>query len=140
MSCAYYALFHMLVSEGAALIGSKLGKEARIRLRRAFVHGDMKAVCTSYAGPPNRFPLQIVPLLTFPLDPDLQALATLFLKLQEERHAADYDVASVFNRTEVLTYISTVNAMFGSWAKVRTSANTKIFLADLLLRKSWSRQ
>lgn len=140
MSCAYYAPFHMLVSEGAALIGSKLGKEPRIRIRRAFVHADMKAVCASYAGPPTRFPPQVAPLLTFPLDPDLQALATLFLKLQEERHAADYDVACVFNRTEVLTYMSTLNAMFVSWARVRASANAKIFLFDLLLRKSWSRQ
>ncbi len=140
MSCAYYAFFHLLASEGAALVGSKLGKEARIRLRRAFVHADMKAVCASYAGSPNRFPPQIVPLLTFPLDPELQALAKLFLELQEERHLADYDGASVFNRTDVLSYISVLNATFKRWARVRASANARVFLADLLLRKSWSRQ
>ncbi|HEX8610040.1 MAG TPA: hypothetical protein VF800_01980 [Telluria sp.] len=140
LSSAYYAFFHLLVSEGAALIGSKLGKEARIRLRRAFVHADMKAVCASYASTQSRFPPQIASLLTFPLDADLQALAALFLELQERRHLADYDIASVFNRTDVLAQISALNVMFDKWARLRASANAKIFLADLLLRKSWSRQ
>lgn len=140
LSCAYYALFHLLVSEGAALLGSKLGKDARIRLRRAFVHADMRAVCASYAGSPSRLPPQVAILLNFPLDPDLQAVASLFLELQEERHSADYDVASVFNRTDVLTFISTLKGMFAKWANIRASDNAKIFLVDLLLRKSWSRQ
>lgn len=140
LSCAYYALFHLLVSDGAALLGSKLGKEARVRLRRAYAHNDMKAVCASYAGSPNRFPPHIAILLNLPLDPNLQAVATLFLDLQQERHSADYDIASVFNRTDVLTFISTLDATFGIWANIRTSENAKIFLADLLLRKSWSRQ
>lgn len=140
VSCAYYALFHLLASEGAALIGSKLGKEARIKLRRAFVHADMKAVCATYGGVQSRFPPHLAPLLTFPLDTELQALAKLFLALQERRHLADYDVASVFNRTAVLAQIAALNAMFVSWATLRTSDNAKVFLADLLLRKSWSRQ
>lgn len=140
LSCAYYAFFHLLASEGAAVVGARLGKEARTKLRRAFVHADMKVVCGFYAGSPHRFPPQIAPLLTFPLDPGLQALAKLFLELQEGRHLADYDAGSVFNRTQVLAQISSLKATFARWASIRASDNAKIFLADLLLRKSWSRQ
>ena len=139
VSCAYYALFHLLVSEGSALIGSKLGKDARIKLRRAFSHGDMKVVCGSYAGLHGRLHAQIAPLLILPIEKELQALADLFVELQEARHSADYDVASVFSRTEVLALISDLNIIVAGWAKVRTKQNAKIFLADLLLRKSWSR-
>lgn len=140
VSCAYYSIFHLLVSEGAALLGSKLSKDARAKLLRSFVHADMKTVCTSYTQPQNRFNAQIAPLLSFPLQPELVALADLFVLLQEERHSADYDVAAVFNRADVLTLIQELKVASAGWATVRTSDNAKVFLADLLLRKSWSRQ
>jgi hypothetical protein len=140
VSCAYYAFFHLLVSDAAALVGSKLGKDARAKLRRSFAHADMKTVCASYAGPQKSFNAQIAPLLTFPLAADLRTVANLFVELQEERHSADYDISSVFNRTAVLLLISDLDAAFAAWPAVRATENGKIFLADMLLRKSWSRQ
>ena len=140
VSCAYYSLFHLLVGEGAALLGSKLSKDARAKLQRSFMHADMKTVCMSYTQPQARFNAQIAPLLGFPLQPELVALAGLFVLLQEERHSADYDVAAVFNRADVLTLVEDLTIARGGWSTVRTSDNAKVFLADLLLRKSWSRQ
>jgi len=71
---------------------------------------------------------------------ELVTLAGLFVLLQEERHSADYDVAAVFNRADVLTLVEDLMVAGSGWAAVRSSDNAKIFLADLLLRKSWSRQ
>lgn len=140
VSCAYYALFHLLVMEGAALLGSKLGKEARAKLRRSFVHSDMKTVCASYTQPQAKFNPQIGMLLAFPIAPELRSVADIFVLLQDERHRADYDISAKFSRPEILSLVSDLEDIFSNWKTIRTSDNAKVFLADLLLRKSWSRQ
>ena len=142
VSAAYYAIFHLLITEAAALAGSKLNTEGRIRLRRAYAHADMKAVCASYASATTalKFNQQIAPLLSFPIATELMNVADTFVSLQEARHLADYDLQSKFSRLSVLTQIGDVTNSFADWVVVRTSPNAKVFLMDLLVRKSWSRQ
>ena len=140
VSCAYYALFHLLVMEGATLLGSRLSNDARAKLRRSFTHAEMKQVCASYTQPQRKFNPQIAALLMFPIMPDLREVADMFVFLQEERHKADYDVSARFSRPDVLLAVSDLDEIFLKWKTTRTSENTKVFLADLLLRRSWSRQ
>ncbi|QJE02521.1 hypothetical protein HH212_22930 [Massilia forsythiae] len=139
VSCAYYALFHLLVKEASDVLGSRLSKEARAKLRRSFGHVEMKLVCASYAQPQSKFNPQISILLTFPISPELRNLAKLFVSLQDERHKADYDIAAIYTRSYVQSIVSDLDKVFSDWQLIRTSNNAKVFLADLLLRKSWSR-
>lgn len=140
VSCAYYALFHLLVMEGAALLGSRLSNDARAKLRRSFTHAEMKQVCASYTQLQTKFNPQIAGLLTFPIPPELREVANMFVFLQDERHKADYDISVRFSRPDVLLAVSDLKKVFLKWKTTRTSDNAKVFLADLLLRKSWSRQ
>jgi hypothetical protein len=126
--------------EGAALLGSKLGNDARAKLRRSFAHTEMKIVCASYTQPQKKFNPQIADLLTFPILPELRPVAHMFILLQDERHKADYDISAKFSRTDVLSVVSDLEDVFLKWKNTRSSDNAKVFLADLLLRKSWSGQ
>ncbi|MPQ56833.1 hypothetical protein [Duganella sp. FT27W] len=141
VSSAYYAVFHLLADEGAALMGSRLNQLARTRIQRAFTHADMKSVCSQYAkGSHSRsVHAQIAPLLSFPVEDELMHLAFTFVELQEYRHAADYDLSRKFYRIDVLAIINAASAAFEDWRVAKPTNNAKIFLVDLMLRKSWSR-
>jgi hypothetical protein len=141
VSAAYYSMFHLLVSEGTAILGSKIGAPARAKLRRSFAHADMKIVCVTYvkATTAANFNDQIAPLLSFPIAPEIKRVALAFMELQELRHLADYDLSVKFNRYQTMSLVKQVEAAFADWQAVRDSPNAKIFAVDLLLRKSWSR-
>src|SRR5690606_22225830 len=50
VSATYYALFHFLTDQATrTLMGAHAAPYRRV-LVRAFVHSDMKAACTSFAG------------------------------------------------------------------------------------------
>lgn len=141
VSAAYYAIFHLLVDEGSASVGSKLAAAGKDKIRRAFTHADMKSVCSQYAkaAMPGAVHHQIAPLLSMPIAADLRNVAETFVQLQEVRHLADYDLSCKFSRVDVLAYINTVTIAFSDWTTAKRTANAKVFLIDLLLRKSWSR-
>jgi hypothetical protein len=141
LSAAYYAIFHLLIDDGSASVGSRLSAAGKAKVRRAFAHADMKSVCSQYAKAslPGSIHAQIAPLLSAPIDPDLKFVAETFVDLQEVRHLADYDLAHKFSRVDVLASIDSATIAFTNWKKVRSSANAQVFLIDLLLRKSWSR-
>src|SRR5258708_11232974 len=89
VSTAYYALFHLLISESVA---NWSRHDLRTSLGRAFDHAPMK-------GASNR----VLNTDTFPFvgqDPvvvtRLRTVATTFVQLQDKRHTADYDT-SIFS-------------------------------------------
>lgn len=84
MSAAYYALFHLLVSEAAEIVSVKLDKRATNKVRRSFAHADMKKVCNDYRGATaaSSFNARIGPLLTFPVRAELRNVASTFYKLR----------------------------------------------------------
>jgi len=141
VSSAYYAVFHLLVAEGAATIGSRLDAAGRAKVSRAFGHADMKEVCRAYAKAVSDvgFKPEIAPLLTFPVEDGIREVSQVFVELQEARHSADYDVASKWTRLDVLALITSVEDAFIKWKSVKAVPNAKIFLFDLLLRRSWGR-
>jgi hypothetical protein len=57
--------------------------------------------------------------------------------LTQARSLAIFEKGS---RTDVLSVVSDLEDVFLKWKNTRSSDNAKVFLADLLLRKSWSRQ
>src|SRR5439155_22861177 len=103
VSAAYYSLFHLLVDEATRMMfGSRPDyRKFRHAVARAFSHGSMAAACKSFqAGTlPAGVTTVVAPL---PIPPELRDLAAVFVKLQEERHRADYNLAEPFTRTQVL--------------------------------------
>src|SRR3981081_1933135 len=90
VSSAYYALFHLLVEEGARRFTPPQPAQMRLQVRRAFAHGDMRNVCRQFAaGSTSRATAQ---LLQAAIEPQLRQVAQVFVELHDARHEADYDL------------------------------------------------
>jgi uncharacterized protein (UPF0332 family) len=137
VSTAYYALFHFLIDEACRLqLGSHHAQRAfRHTLARAYTHTVMKQACVSYSGgtlkdavtkalPKNQAGKYVIPKT-------IQELADLFVELQESRHAADYDLARQFNRTEVLILIRQVRARMADFRALPATNDRCFFLSCL---------
>jgi hypothetical protein len=152
VSAAYYALFHLLVAEGAKRISPNKPVGLSLVIQRSFNHGEMRNVCHSFvlghvaAIKPNQKPENIVNppeatrrLISLPLDPRLFNLTQAFIALQEARHEADYNPEKQWNRLAVLGHVKTAQDAFSDWAAIRTDETTTVFIVALLLQKSWAR-
>ena len=116
VSTAYYALFHLLISETVAYW--KL-KGQRPVLARAFEHGKMRNAsrrCTS-------------------TNVDLKAVADAFVELQQARHLADYDNSMVWVRLEALARIDLARDAFNCWSRVRETVAAQDYLLSLLVER-----
>jgi hypothetical protein len=142
VSAAYYALFHLLVSEASQKLVATQPPALRLQVRRAFVHGDMKAACEFFTGnaitdPNNSNNLRH--LLTLPIEALITNVAAAFVDLQQARHAADYDHLSQLTRANALLKVSKAEQAFLDWTLIRNSSNANVFLATLLLHNRWRR-
>jgi uncharacterized protein (UPF0332 family) len=128
VSTAYYALFHLLISEAVANWNRV---NLRTALGRAFDHGIMKAAS-------NR----IQHTQQFPFtgeDPrvvaDLKAVAKTFAQLQEKRHIADYDNTTFWTRTEALAQLKAAEQAFSAWKPIRNEQIAQAYLVSLVVKK-----
>ena len=104
VSSAYYALFHLLSSGTSALYAIEPDLAARIN--RTLNHGDMKKSSTMIGN--DKLPRAVQsPRGSYTTPADLKTVANTFVKLQEARHEADYDLSRTFRRQEVLAYVQT---------------------------------
>jgi hypothetical protein len=138
VSAAYYALFHLLVTDGARFLSPTQPPLLRVRIQRAFNHSDMRNVSRGFAQP-NQMPAATSALLTLPLEPALVRVVRAFVELQEARHQAEYDLIKTWNRVEVEYHVETASNAFASWQTVRRTPNAAVFAAALLLQKQWGR-
>ena len=135
VSSAYYALFHLLVADGAKGV-----RPAAVRdhVRRLYEHGAMKSVCKAWAvGMPTNLPASTGTMVSAPIEPQLTDVASAFVRLQNARHAADYDLTRTFNRLYSISLLGSAEQAFRDWAAVRTTPNAGVFLAALLFEKQW---
>ena len=92
ISNAYYGVFHAIVTEATDnFIGRTHRQTARYALvYRSVDHRSLRALCEaiSKATPPAKYS-RYVPAGGF--SPDLKAVGTALVDLQEKRHLADYD-------------------------------------------------
>lgn len=65
---------------------------------------------------------------------DLRLVANTFAELQEQRHIADYDIANVWTRTDVLNQIDSAERAFAAWRKIRKERIAQDFLLSLLVK------
>jgi hypothetical protein len=82
VSSAYYAVFHLLISEAAAILVSGGPDGLKERIGRAFEHASMRQVCSGFVEvhngkPGNKFiPIATQSLLNLPLDQNLSISLT----------------------------------------------------------------
>lgn len=65
----------------------------------------------------------------------LVQVAETFVSLQEERHAADYDIGRNFIRTEALALVAEAKDAFRAWDAVKGSVEADAFLVALLTKR-----
>lgn len=129
-SNAYYALFHFLTWEASLHIAPDISKPARMLVQRWFDHGSMYKTCAIFAA--NQFEGAIAQLLgTVPLV-DLQVVARNFRDLQQERHLADYDMASHWTRVRTRSNIASARDAIAAWTRARRSEQANVFALALL--------
>ncbi len=136
VSAAYYSLFHLLVDESTKMMFGQSANRRAFRdvLARGFAHATMAEACRSFRG--GSLPAQIdivVRPLTIPTD--LRTVASTFVRLQEERHRADYNRALPFSKAEVQNLLQEATDAAMAWQQVRDDEVAKFFLIALPL---WS--
>jgi hypothetical protein len=116
VSTAYYALFHLLVSETTL---NWRRDSSRNALGRMFDHGLMKRVSdrvakkTPFAG---EDPIAVS---------GLRLVAEAFVDLQDWRHIADYDNGRIWTPLDTIVAIAKANSAFVAWEDISTQTSHK---------------
>ncbi len=127
VSTAYYALFHLLISESSRNWSRESSRDAFGRL---FDHTLMR-----------KAPQRILDRRLFLFDGEdpalvknLRSVAQAFVQLQHKRHIADYSVATQWTLTESLYEITTARQAFESWGSIRNENIAQEYLVSLLIK------
>ena len=130
VSTAYYALFHLLISQ-AALNWKRAAQ--RNRFARFFEHGKMKSASEKQQQEIKTY-LKSNPVPSPELEcaNQLYSVAETFIRSQQLRHRADYDNSKKWTRSEVLTLVGLVERAFRSWHGIRDEPAAQDFLLSLL--------
>ena len=127
VSTAYYALFHLLISE-TTLNWSR--DSSRPALGLMFDHGLMRKASE-----------RLLNSRLFPFsgsEPSvvrrLRSVAELFVQLQTKRHIADYDNGVTWTHTESLQEVKAVREAFETWAAIRYEDIAQEYLVSLLIK------
>ncbi len=137
VSTAYYALFHLLISEATA---NWARPELRAVLGRCFEYGPMKTASETKISQINTEISQINS--AFKDNPPegaektvaihLRTVAKAFIQAQQRRNDADYNTAKEWTPVEVYTQIASVNEAFTAWNIMRDEATAQAYLVSLL--------
>lgn len=107
VSTAYYALFHALIEESTRWLAGTGARTMRQVMARGYEHGAMRDFAERVVH--GRVPDFVQPLLPA-IPPDLARAVDTFVKLQSERHRADYDWANPYTKVEVVRLLRTARA------------------------------
>jgi uncharacterized protein (UPF0332 family) len=125
VSTAYYAVFHALAKSCAAALLPSMDRASEIyeRVYRALDHGSLRSAFASKATPLKD-------------RETLKKIGELVIRLQGERHRADYlpPYKSIFSRDEAQTLIDEARRAVGEIQ--RLNGDDRIALATLLHFKS----
>jgi hypothetical protein len=97
----------------------------------------MKAAANAFQSSPT--PPRIVALIGTAIPASLVSVARGFIRLQDERHNADYDLADQFDRNRVQDLIQEADRVFREWDAVRSTDEARAFLAALMFWNLWSK-
>jgi len=66
----------------------------------------------------------------------LQEISRAFIRLQEERHRADYDLSRPFSRVEAAELVELAGTAIASWPAIADDDAARLYLVLLLTWKS----
>ena len=138
VSASYYALFHLLAREATGKVKVAGGVDLRRQVGRALDHAAMNKVCKEFPKG-GKLPERARKRVLGKVPPDLRLVAATFVKLQAERHKADYDTHATFRKPEALALVAEAEAAFEAWDRIRTNPFTEVFLLALLFGDRWDR-
>ncbi len=138
VSAAYYAVFHSLTVSAAQHLLPNGAREDRLRLTRSFDHGAVADVCgwlLGAAGPRTSSPARpiVQPLLT---NAKLVSVAEAFLRLQQQRHRADYDHLAAFSQSLVLSHIGLAKLAIANIRQLCGSHDGQAFFVLVAMQKA----
>ena len=137
ISASYYALFHFLIWEAVLRMIPKTPVGLQNRACRAFQHGEMRQVCLPFSR--GTLPSVVASLLNTTPSTKLRYVAKTLVDLQERRHAADYDLAAHFYRSDTLRDIDHAEEAMTAWGRIRKSDEANVFLSSLAFAARWSK-
>jgi len=94
VSTAYYAVFHAIIEASVDRVASGAPPEVQAAVARAFDHTTMKSFARSVA---SGSPPKVLQKVFTDVPAQLKQLADSLTYLQDERHAADYDLSALFD-------------------------------------------
>ena len=96
----------------------------------------MKQVCKSIS---SQTPVILSTLHPQGFSAEMLLVAKTFVSLQEERHAADYDLTKTYTKGDALNLVDLAQTAFLTWKRIRQTDEANLFCAALLLHRAWSR-
>jgi hypothetical protein len=137
VSASYYALFHHLTESTVNQIAPVVRTKTAARIHRWFDHVEMKRICSEFASPTLNKPLK--DLLDTGVSQDMQTVAVNFIRLQEARHNADYDLDYQLSWGQARDFVESAVSAIGAWERTEYSEERTIFSLSLLLWKNWDK-
>lgn len=131
VSTAYYALFHLLISEATLNWGRS---EYRPQLGRLFEHGSMKRASEKVIAEYNKQLKKKPPVAADDLriQQQLQTVAEAFIELQEGRIEADYVTSRVWQHDHAILLVDSAARTFDTWTAIRTEPASQAYLVSML--------
>lgn len=130
VSTAYYALFHLLISDATA---NWSRPQFRAKLARCFDHGPMKTASDAKAAEIEAlFKDHSQDSSDAELILQLWTVASTFSVVQEMRIIADYNLAVEWNLHKVGALVAQVTDAFSSWNAIRNTDPAQEYLVSLL--------
>jgi hypothetical protein len=87
----------------------------------------------------GNLPDHIRPFVTNPVPAPLVSVARSFVRLQDARHKADYDVALRFDRAAAQDAVALATQLFTDWDAIKNTDDARVFLASLMFWRLWSK-
>ena len=127
VSAAYYAIFHLLIFEATSNYGQA---NLQTALGRAFDHGTMKNASRAVANA-QTFPFKGENPATVEA---LRFIGRTFMKLQDQRHFADYDLTKDFDPTDARALVKSAQTFFTAWQNIRNEDIAQAYLVSLVVK------
>ena len=120
------------------LIAPNVSPGTQHRVGRWFEHAELKKVWGRFSKAKPDQPLR--ELLDKSASSELQDVASSFIKLQEARHAADYDLGYACSLDEATGFVGLSIRVIQWWDMIRQSSEANIFALSVLMWNNWERE
>lgn len=129
VSAGYYALFHAIaLGVARQLLGTAAASNDEHHLARSIDHRALAEVCswvTASSGAGKKHARAIVASLQ--QDAEVRRLADIVVRLQEERHSADYDHLATYTKASVLALLNQTEWALSEVDSASASGHTRLY-------------